>query len=135
MDNIPASQQASPESRRELAEILAAEMLNPLYCVDTRRSQSVVRDEYVAVLDGWFDASYSRATYPRNSRGSLARIPSHAVEFFVDILHLNETVREESRSGGLAAAVPRSPCRGREPLSLSAHRGRRRYGVLCHLSA
>jgi len=105
MDNSPVSQQTSAESRKKLAEMLAAELLNPLYCEDTRRSQSVVRDEYIAVLDGWFDAAYSRATYPMNSRGSLARIPSHSVEFFVDILHLDETVREKSRSGGLAAAL------------------------------
>jgi len=105
MDNSPASQHTSPESRRELAEMLAAELLNPLYCVETRRSQSVVRDEYIPVLDSWFDAAYSRATYPMNSRGSLARIPSHAVEFFVDILRLDETVRKQARNSELAAAL------------------------------
>ncbi len=61
-------------SQAELASMLAAELINPLYCPETRRSQSVVKSEYVALLDGWFDAGYSRETYPKNSRGSLARI-------------------------------------------------------------
>ena len=92
-------------SQAELASMLAAELINPLYCPETRRSQSVVKSEYVALLDGWFDAGYSRETYPKNSRGSLARICSPAVEFFVNIPRLDGLVRQQERNRELAASL------------------------------
>lgn len=105
MDNIHASLQTSSTSRGGLTAMLAAELINPLYSVDTRRSQSVVKEEYIPMLDSWFDPSYSRATYPMNSRGSLARINSKSVELFVNIPHLDAIVREQGRNSSLAETL------------------------------
>lgn len=95
----------SETSQEELAELLAAELINPLYCSETRRSQSVVKEEYIHFLDDWFDPSYSRESYPLNSRGSLSRIDSEAVEFFVNIPQLDDIMRQQARNRKLASAL------------------------------
>ena len=95
----------SETSQDELAELLAAELINPLYCSDTRRSCSVVREEYIPFLDDWFDPDYSRENYPLNSRGSLSRIDSEAVEYFVNILLLDDVMRQQARNRELTAAL------------------------------
>jgi len=98
MDSNPDLPNQLNVSHDELAAKLAEELINPLYCPETRRTQSAVKEEYIPFLDSWFDPGYSRKTYPMNSRGSLARIDSQAVEFFVNIPSLDDAVRDQARN-------------------------------------